>query len=167
MVWLLKGYFTSWTIVLAGGERLNCKEWATVINRDVRIQESEVALFIRWQIFASFIGSLCVNTISSCQLQIVFEVVDISARELGCDVPNGTSENGIHKVLLLEKSALVEGAFSSVVEGEDTRMFLAYNVCSLVLSASCIVRRCRACALTAALVVVSLVGKSVLLGNPG
>ena len=61
-------------------------------------------------------------------------MVDVSARELCCDVPNGTTEDGIHKVLLLEKGALVEGAFSVVIEGEDAGMFFANQVGSRVLS---------------------------------
>ena len=100
-------------------------------------------------------------------------MVDVGAGELCCDVPDRTPEDRIHKVLLLEKGALVVGAFSVVIEGEDAGMFFANQVGSRVLPTGCIIRmgfvewRFRACALTAALVIVSLVGKTVLFGNPG
>ena len=53
-------------------------------------------------------------------------MVDVRTWELCCDVPDRTSEDRIHKVLLLEKDALIVGASSSVVEGEDAGIFLAY-----------------------------------------
>ena len=94
-------------------------------------------------------------------------MVDVGAGELCCDVSHGATEHRVDKVLLLEKGALVVRASASVVEGKDARVFLTKQVASFVLPTGCIVRRFRPCALTAALVVVSLVGKSVLLGNPG
>ena len=104
---------------------------------------------------------------SSRQPQILLKVVDVGARELGCDVSDGTPEDRIHKVLLLEEGALVVGALASVVEWEDARVFFAVQVCSLVLPADLFVGRFWPCALIAALVVVRLVGKSILLRNPG
>ena len=94
-------------------------------------------------------------------------MVDVSAGELGCDVPDRTPEDRIQEVLLLETGALVVGAFASVVEGKDARVFFAKQVCSLVLPAGRIVRRCWPSALFAALVIVRLIGKSILLRNPG
>ena len=100
-------------------------------------------------------------------------MVDVGAGELCCDVPDGTPEDRIHKVLLLEKGALVVGAFASVVERKDARVFFACQVCSLVLPTGRIVRMgrversCWPSALVAALVLVRLVGKSILFCNPG
>ena len=94
-------------------------------------------------------------------------MVDVGARELGCDVSDGTPEDGIHEVLLLEKGALVIGAFASVVEGKDARELLAHQICSPVLPADLIVWRFWPCALITALINVRCIGKSILLGNPG
>merc|ERR1719222_1086492 len=69
------------------------------------------------------------------QHKILLKVVDVGARELGCDVPNRTPEDRIHEVLFLEEGALVVGALASVVEGKDARVFFAKQVCSLFLSA--------------------------------
>ena len=99
-------------------------------------------------------------------------MVDVGAGELCCDVPDGTAEDRIHKVLLLEKGALVVWAFASVVERKDTRVFFPYQACSLVLPADRIVRMgrversCWSSALVAALVLIRLVGKSILFRNP-
>ena len=146
------------------------KEWAAFQGR---IQKSEVAVIKRGRVTARCHSSVTVNAMSSRQPQILLKVVDVGARELGCDVPNGTPEDRIHKVLLLEEGALVVGALASVVEWEDARVFFAEQVCSLVLPADRIVRMGGVegsrwpCALIAALVIVRLVGKSILLRNPG
>ena len=101
-------------------------------------------------------------------------MVDVCAGELCCDVPDWTPEDGIHKVFLLEKGALVVGAFASVVERKDARVFFAQQVCSLVLPADRIVRMGRVewrfwpSSFIAALVKFRLIiGKSILFCNPG
>jgi len=50
-------------------------------------------------------------------------VVDVSARELGCDIPDRTPEDRVHEVLLLEESTFGKGASAFVVEGKDARVF--------------------------------------------
>ena len=130
----------------------------------VRIQKSKFAVIRGVRRTASFYSSFKVNAISICQLQILLKVVDVSARELGCDVPDRTPEDRVHEVLLFEEGTLVVGAFASVVEGKDAGVFSTYQVCSLVLPAGGIVRmgrvewRFRPSALGTALVNVRLVG---------
>ena len=100
-------------------------------------------------------------------------MVDVGARELGCDVPDGTPEDRINKVLLLKEETLVVGAFASVVEGKDAGMFSTDQVCSPVLPADRIIRMGRVewwfrpSTLNAALVNFRFVRKSILFCNPG
>ena len=68
-------------------------------------------------------------------------MVDISSRELGCDIPCGTPEEWVDEVLLLKEHASVIRALSSVVEGEDALVLFGSEVGPLCLSAVGVVGR--------------------------
>ena len=68
-------------------------------------------------------------------------MVDISSRELCCDIPCGTPEERIDEVLLLKEHASVIWALSSVVEGEDALVLLGSQVGPLCLATVGVVGR--------------------------
>ena len=163
---------TSWTIVLAGGERRKSEEGVATFV--VRVEKSlAIWAAVLQGIVTCLLGKLVVVAIALCCLQGVLKVVDVSPRELCCYVAGRTAEDRIDKVFLLKEHALVVRTFPSVVEWEDAREFLRSKAGALGLSAHSVIvvcgieRKLWSSAFFAGLILICLIRHSILLCDPG